>query len=129
MKHALLILLAIALCGCTTTRYKANTLAAFQKAAVVDDWTTTLPADGVTARLKARGGPGGNATLRYSDESEARTVYQYSDYLYVSQVRHDTNSMLYVKVSGVAMGIWPETLVIPFDLKTRCRLEPVKIKE
>ena len=129
MKHILIHLSVIALCGCSSTRYQADTLAAFDQATALDTWHQTLKLDNVTVQVSAKGGPGGNATVRYSDELDVRTVYQYADYLYVSGIRQSTNAILYVKVSGVAMGIWPETLIIPFDLDARSELKAVKIKE
>jgi len=122
-------LLILPLCACSTAQYRASTLAGYEQAAVINDWTLTLEIDGATANLTAVSGPHGNATLQYSDESDARTVYQYADYLYVSEIRHGSNSVLYVKASGIAMGIWPETVIIPFDLKNRNRLDPVRIKD
>lgn len=129
MKIVLLLLMVTILFGCSTTKYRTNTLSSYSQAPVIEDWKSTLQIDGATARLSAKSGPFENVTLQYSDELNARTVYKYADYLYVSEIRYSTNSVLYVKVSGIAMGIWPETLIIPFDLKKRARLKLLKIKE
>jgi hypothetical protein len=66
--------------------------------------------------------------VHYSDEQEARVVYDYVDYVYPADVRIE-GTVLHAKVSGLAISIppRPQTKLIVYDLARRKKLREIKV--
>ena len=63
--------------------------------------------------------PGGLIAVRYPTTGRVSVAASAGDYVYPSDVRMNAQgNLLYVKASGIAAGIWQETWLFEYDLRT-----------
>ena len=116
-------------------RYKAATCIPVSQDASPDhsgEWRTTLTLTDrskvIVARMQCLGG---RITVNYADSGRSVVAANAGDYIYPSDVRLDQppHDFLYVKASGLGAGIWQETWLFEFDLRSQKLLEREKIAE
>lgn len=136
---ACLALLCVLCLGCgvsknsryweTVRAYKVAPLIARENDTQVVRWSTEVTlSGGVRASVEACScGPTESSRIlvQFSDEQEARVVYDYVDYVYPADVRIE-GTVMYAQVSGVAGGVLPQTRLIVYDLAARKKVREIK---
>jgi len=93
------------------------------------NWNHTIElADGLQVLVEAYCFVHGQATVRYSDDQETHVVVPSRFYVYPCDIRVDSDqTRLYVMSSGLASGLWPETVLYEYDLIVRKTLRQVEV--
>ena len=83
------------------------------------EWNTPLALrDGSRVTVSGAEMAGGRIVLKYENSNRVEVAADAGDYVYPSDVRVDSeNDLLYVKATGLAGGIFHETVLFEYDLR------------
>ena len=85
-------------------------------------------AGGATVTIRGFQAPSGRIEVQYSPNGHAEVAASAGDYVYPTDVRVDQASKrLYVKASGLAGGLTPETWLFEYDLSMHKQTERLKV--
>jgi hypothetical protein len=91
-------------------------------------WNAKMDIGPVSVTISARCCVGGRFSALYSDERDARVIFQPGDYVYPRALRIDRRtSRVYGMASGLASGIKSTTKIFGYDLAARRLVEAVEV--
>ena len=96
-------------------RYKAATCIPF-----LSNPKVVALSDGMRVLIRGERAPGGRIVVRYLKNDEEVVAVRPGDYIYPVDVRLDSlHDHLYVRASGLAAGIWQQTWLFQYDLRSK----------
>jgi len=95
----------------------------------VKGWDTTLTlCENKYVRLNATGWISGEFTCQYSDEHSQRVIGHPGDYVYPCDMRFNKNNKrIYAKASGLAAGLYQDTIIYEFDTSSRKTITQIHV--
>ena len=95
----------------------------------VHNWDQTIElGNGLTFQILAYESVGGRFEGKYSDERAIRTIAVPGDYIYPCDIRVDlAKKHLFCKASGLAGGIYHETVIFEYDLLGRKVVDKIRV--
>ena len=138
-KYFLIIVVFFAAIGCGAHARNSAFMSQWSNAALIHPdptgkkWNESLTvSEDVTAVLNAQSGIFGFARIIYSDEKSVRTIYTYTDYLNVQEIRISyERTTLFVKLNGACpkvVGYRDCNVLKIYDINNRTLVETIEME-
>jgi hypothetical protein len=138
LKHFSFLLVIIVLAGCGAHSRNSAFISQWSNAILISPdetekkWQEDIDlSDGVTALLNAQSGIFGFVKIQYSDETNERSVYRFSGYSHVQEIRIEyDNTKLFVMIHTTCPGLFSDkecSKLIIYDLQNRILLNTIEL--